>query len=123
MIIVYCHLSRYDEIKEVIRVLKNSQKIKDIAKVQTGLLSLSPSLSPSLSLPPPPSITHTSHTVYVAGFDSLQKVFLKAKAVIDKELETPRFFIRALMELEDYVKDVSVCEYECCSVFAVKSDF
>ncbi len=41
------------------------------------------------------------------GFDGLQKVFLKAKAVIDKEPETPRFYIRALMELEDFVKEVS----------------
>ena len=28
--------SRYDEIKEVIRALRNSMKIKDIAKVQTS---------------------------------------------------------------------------------------
>ena len=42
------------------------------------------------------------------GFDSLQKAFHKAKTVIDKEPETPRFYIRALMELEDFIKDVSL---------------
>lgn len=46
--------------------------------------------------------------MYVTEFDSLQKVFQKAKVVIDKEPETPRFYIRALVELEDFVKDVSL---------------
>ena len=27
---------RYDELKDILRTLRNSQKIKDIAKVQTG---------------------------------------------------------------------------------------
>lgn len=48
-------------------------------------------------------------TSWLLGFDSLQKAFVKAKAVIDKEPETPRFYIRALMELEDFVKEVSFC--------------
>ena len=39
-------------------------------------------------------------------FDSLQKTFLKAKAVIDKEQETPTFYARSLTELEDFVKEV-----------------
>ncbi len=47
------------------------------------------------------------HFPFLLGFDGLQKVFLKAKVVIDKEPETPRFYIRALMELEDFVKEAS----------------
>ena len=29
-------MCRYDELKDIIRLLKNSQKIRDVAKVQTG---------------------------------------------------------------------------------------
>ena len=29
-------INRYDELKDILRTLRNSQKIKDIAKVQTG---------------------------------------------------------------------------------------
>ena len=31
------YLYRYDELKDFIRVMRNSQKIKDIAKVLTGM--------------------------------------------------------------------------------------
>ena len=40
------------------------------------------------------------------GFDSLQKLFAKSKSVIDAE-GVPRFFIKALAELEDFTKEVS----------------
>ena len=39
-------------------------------------------------------------------FENLQKGFLKAKAVVQKEGGTPRFYLRSLTELEDFVKDV-----------------
>lgn len=42
----------------------------------------------------------------LSGFESLQKAFLKAKSVIEKEGKTPWFYIRSLVELEDFVKDV-----------------
>jgi hypothetical protein len=41
-----------------------------------------------------------------AVFESLQKAFSKAKTVVEKEGATPRFYIRSLVELEDFVKEV-----------------
>lgn len=40
-------------------------------------------------------------------FESLQKAFAKAKTVVEKEGATPRFYIRSLVELEDFVKTVT----------------
>ena len=54
--------------------------------------------------------SHISDTITtvcaVSGFESLQKLFAKSKSVIDKE-GVPRFFIKALAELEDFTKEVS----------------
>ena len=46
--------------------------------------------------------------VLVVGidFDNLVKAYVKAKAVVQKE-GTPRIYVKALAELEDFVKDVS----------------
>ena len=44
----------------------------------------------------------------LSGFESLQKAFQKAKPVVEKEGVTPWFYIRSLVELEDFVKDVRV---------------
>ncbi|XP_065891272.1 eukaryotic translation initiation factor 3 subunit C-like isoform X2 [Dysidea avara] len=41
----------------------------------------------------------------VTCFESLQKLFAKSKSVIDKE-GVPRFFIKALAELEDFAKEL-----------------
>ena len=48
-------------------------------------------------------------------FESLQKAFAKAKTVVEKEGATPRFYIRSLVELEDFVKEVCtrVCVCTC----------
>ena len=49
-----------------------------------------------------------------AVFESLQKAFAKAKTVVEKEGATPRFYIRSLVELEDFVKEVvCVCVCNC----------
>ena len=48
---------------------------------------------------PPPSFLPSE-------FENLQKGFLKAKVVVQKEGETPRFYLRSLTDLEDFVKDV-----------------
>lgn len=40
------------------------------------------------------------------GFESLQKLFAKSKSVIEVE-GVPRFFIKALAELEDFTREVS----------------
>ena len=38
----------------------------------------------------------------------MQRVFQKIKTILDKEKsEIPRFYLRTLMNLEDFVKDVS----------------
>ena len=42
------------------------------------------------------------------GFEALQKAFQKAKSVVEKEGATPIFYVRTLVELEDYVQGVSV---------------
>lgn len=41
------------------------------------------------------------------GFEGLQKAFQKAKTVVEKEGATPVFYIRTLVELEDFVQGVS----------------
>ena len=67
-------------------------------------------------------IVHVHHGVYNAHisrilyklsvvFESLQKAFSKAKSVVEKEGATPKFYIRALVDLEDFVKEVYV--YTC----------
>lgn len=67
---------RFEELKDIIRGVKNGQKIKDVVKVQDG-------------------------------FDALQRVFQKTKTILEKEKnEVPRFYLRALMNLEDFVKEL-----------------
>ena len=56
-------------------------------------------LSPDFSPFPPPS-----------GFETLQKAFIKAKAVVEKEGTTPTFYIRALVEMEDFISQVKMVE-------------
>ncbi|XP_071946324.1 eukaryotic translation initiation factor 3 subunit C-like [Antedon mediterranea] len=66
---------KFEEINDVIRLIKNHKKIKDISKVLTG-------------------------------FEDLLKCFQKNKAVLstdDKKL--PRFYIRTLVELEDFINE------------------
>ena len=53
-------------------------------------------------------------------FESLQKAFAKAKTVVEKEGATPRFYIRSLVELEDFVKEVCTCV--CVFVHVVKGE-
>ena len=40
------------------------------------------------------------------GFENLQKAFAKAKNVIEKEGKTPTFFVRCLVEIEDFIAQV-----------------
>ena len=51
------------------------------------------------------------------GFESLQKLFAKSKSVIEVE-GVPRFFIKALTELEDYTREVSHTLYVDCTAAA-----
>ncbi len=41
------------------------------------------------------------------GFETLQKAFIKARAVIEKEGATPTFYIRLLVDMEDFISQVS----------------
>ena len=50
----------------------------------------------------------------LSGFESLQKAFQKAKPVVEKEGTTPWFYIRSLVELEDFVRDVRVLHSFVC---------
>lgn len=66
---------RFDDIQSIIKVLTNHKKIKDMANIQDD-------------------------------FDNLSKAFEKAKKVLDREGEkTPRFYIRALAELDTFVTE------------------
>ncbi|KAL4224197.1 Eukaryotic translation initiation factor 3 subunit C [Mactra antiquata] len=64
---------RYDELRNIIKSLKNKKKIKDMSNV-------------------------------LSEFESLMKAFDKAKKVVEKE-GIPRFYIRTLAELEDFVAE------------------
>ena len=50
---------------------------------------------------------HVHVLAYTSGFEGLQKAFQKAKSVIEKEGTTPVFYVRTLVELEDFVQGVS----------------
>lgn len=43
----------------------------------------------------------------ILGFEDLQKAFVKASPVIAKEEngQTPRFFVRCLVEMEDFINE------------------
>ena len=45
--------------------------------------------------------------IFFAGFETLQKAFQKAKTVIVKEGTTPIFYVRTLVQLEDFIQSVS----------------
>ncbi|RWS21438.1 Eukaryotic translation initiation factor 3 subunit C-like protein, partial [Leptotrombidium deliense] len=68
---------RYEELHSMMKLIRNHTKIKDISKMLTG-------------------------------FENLTKAFLKAKPVIEKEENgiTPRFYIKCLVELDDFITDV-----------------
>ncbi len=68
---------RYEELLTIIKQIRNHKKIKDISKMLTG-------------------------------FENLSKAFIKARNVIDKEESgsIPKFYIKCLVELEDFVNDV-----------------
>ncbi|KAK0424319.1 hypothetical protein QR680_008607 [Steinernema hermaphroditum] len=66
---------KFEELKELIRAAKNQRKIKDMSKLLTT-------------------------------FESLCKVYEKTKSVMARQnLSTPRFYIRALAEFEDYINE------------------
>ncbi|XP_025093059.1 eukaryotic translation initiation factor 3 subunit C-like isoform X2 [Pomacea canaliculata] len=64
---------RYEELRDIIKTLKNHKKIKDMASVLTD-------------------------------FESLGRAYDKARKVVDKE-GIPRFYLRCLVELEDFVTE------------------
>uniref|UniRef100_A0A0N4ZUJ8 Eukaryotic translation initiation factor 3 subunit C n=1 Tax=Parastrongyloides trichosuri TaxID=131310 RepID=A0A0N4ZUJ8_PARTI len=67
---------RYDELKDIIKSAKNSRNVKDIVKLLTC-------------------------------FENLQKAFEKTKPVLSREgLPIPRFFLRHVTEIEDFVKQI-----------------
>ncbi|KRY93188.1 Eukaryotic translation initiation factor 3 subunit C [Trichinella pseudospiralis] len=66
---------RFEELNELIRQIKNYRKISDMSKL-------------------------------LGGFEDLCKAFQKARALIDREGGgTPRFFLRCLAELEQFVNE------------------
>ncbi|XP_013399925.1 eukaryotic translation initiation factor 3 subunit C isoform X2 [Lingula anatina] len=64
---------RYEEIRNIIKQLKNHKKIKDMSNV-------------------------------LSDFEDLGRAYDKAKKVVEKE-GIPRFYLRALVELEDFVSE------------------
>lgn len=50
-----------------------------------------------------------TENLFFLGFENLTRAFIKARPVIDKEENgnIPKFYIRCLVELEDFITDVS----------------
>ncbi|CAF1500408.1 unnamed protein product, partial [Didymodactylos carnosus] len=65
---------RYDELREIIKKMKNAKRIRDIGLV-------------------------------FESFENLTKAFDKARKVVEKDQAIPRFYIRTLVELEDFVNE------------------
>ncbi|KAL1487629.1 hypothetical protein ABEB36_015718 [Hypothenemus hampei] len=67
---------RYEELNNIIKQIRNFKKIKDMSSM-------------------------------LNSFEDLQKAFVKAAPVIAKEEsgQTPRFFIRCLVEMEDFINE------------------
>ena len=74
--------------------MKNSEKIRDVAKVQTGLEMLGHIHSLDC------------HFVSPSAFETLQKAYAKSKSVVEQEGGSPKFYIKALTEIEDFVQKV-----------------
>lgn len=68
---------RYEDISNLIKAIRNHKKIKDMASI-------------------------------ITSFEDLTRAYQKALPVISKEENgvTPRFFVRALAELEDFITEV-----------------
>lgn len=68
---------RYEELSNLIKTIRNHRKIKDMASI-------------------------------IQSFEDLTRAYQKALPVISKEENgvTPRFFVRALAELEDFINEV-----------------
>uniref|UniRef100_A0A5S6QPV4 Eukaryotic translation initiation factor 3 subunit C n=1 Tax=Trichuris muris TaxID=70415 RepID=A0A5S6QPV4_TRIMR len=67
---------RFEELRDLIKQIRNLRKIKDMSKILTT-------------------------------FEDLCRVFQKSKGVIERDVggATPRFFLRSLIELEDFVNE------------------
>ena len=60
---------------------------------------------------------------YISDFENLGRAFDKAKKVVDQE-GMPRFYVRNLAELEDFVAEVSfveVVDLLRCHLFTLKA--
>ncbi|KAF7287648.1 hypothetical protein GWI33_005996 [Rhynchophorus ferrugineus] len=68
---------RYEELTNIIKQIRNFKKIKDMSSM-------------------------------LNSFEDLQKAFVKASPVISKEEngQTPRFFVRCLVEMEDFINEM-----------------
>lgn len=68
---------RYEELTNIIKQIRNYKKIKDMSSM-------------------------------LGSFEDLQKAYVKALPVIAKEEsgQTPRFFTRCLVELEDFINEM-----------------
>lgn len=68
---------RYEELTNIIKQIRNYKKIKDMSSM-------------------------------LSSFEDLQKAYTKAMPVINKEEngQTPRFFTRCLVELEDFINEM-----------------
>lgn len=66
--------SRFEELTNLIRTIRNAMKIRDVTKC-------------------------------LEEFELLGKAYGKAKSIVDKE-GVPRFYIRILADLEDYLNEV-----------------
>jgi hypothetical protein len=87
-------------LKEQIRVARNARNIKDISKLLTS------NFAGEHMWPAFVSRRNVSGLFIHLAFELLCKVFDKTQAVMTREgLTIPRFYIRALVEVEDFTKE------------------
>lgn len=61
--------------------------------------------------------------VIVIEFENLQKAFLKSRNILDQDGGTPKFFIKAIVELEDFVQQVLFFGLITCLKLITSSPF
>ena len=103
--------------------MRNHKKIKDMANVLSGEFTCY--LPSSFIGKMFDHLVNHQYTPYsyismvsFADFENLGKAFEKAKKVVEKE-GTPRFYIRALVELEDFVAVVRFINLQNSSILVL----
>lgn len=87
---------RYEELANNIKQIRNFKKIKDMSSMLNSKFWSNFSWWTVVD------------TINFEGFEDLQKAYTKALPVIQKDENgiTPRFFVRSLVEMEDFINEM-----------------